>query len=79
MVIYHRSNQVFFLPEFRLPTEAEWEYAAYGQIGDQWLDENQNTKKVNTLGMVERLEAQRGGMLVSFKQTLKEVGVIMLV
>ena len=36
-------------------------------------------KEGYTLGMVERLEAQRGGMLVSFKQTLKEAGVIMLV
>ena len=35
-----------FLPEFRLPTEAEWEYAAYGQIGDQWLDENQTQRRL---------------------------------
>ena len=31
------------------------------------------------LGMEERLEAQREEMLVSFKQILKEVEVIMLV
>ena len=35
-----------YLPEFRLPTAAEWEYAAYGQIGDQWLDENQTQRRL---------------------------------
>ena len=35
-----------YLPEFRLPTEAEWEYAAYGQVGDQWLDENQTQRRL---------------------------------
>ena len=35
-----------YLPEFRLPTEAEWEYAAYGQIGDQFLDENQVQRRL---------------------------------
>ncbi len=35
-----------YLPEFRLPTEAEWEYAAYGQIGDQWLDEMQTERRL---------------------------------
>jgi len=35
-----------YLPEFRLPTEAEWEYAAYGQIGNQWLDENQTHRRL---------------------------------
>ena len=35
-----------FLPEFRLPTEAEWEYAAYGQAGTQWLDENQTQRRL---------------------------------
>ena len=35
-----------YLPEFRLPTEAEWEYAAYGQVGDQWLDKNQTQRRL---------------------------------
>jgi len=35
-----------YLPEFRLPTEAEWEYAAYGQSGAQWLDENQTHRRL---------------------------------
>ncbi len=34
------------LPNYRLPLEAEWEYAAYALIGNQWLDENQTHRRL---------------------------------
>lgn len=34
------------VPDFRLPTEAEWEYAAYGLVGLIELDENQSNRRI---------------------------------
>jgi gliding motility-associated lipoprotein GldJ len=34
------------LPNYRMPTESEWQYAAQALIGNQWLDENQTHNRL---------------------------------
>ncbi|MCG8474659.1 MAG: gliding motility lipoprotein GldJ [Cytophagales bacterium] len=59
------------LPNFRLPTEAEWEYAAYAMVGTQYEDENQTHKRQypwDGHAVRNPFGNQRGELLANFKR-----------
>jgi len=66
-----RLEDGVILQPYRLATEAEWEYAALGLIGNT-RDQNIDTKKIypwNGLGITSAKKSTRGEILANFKRS----------
>lgn len=74
--IYVQRKDGVLLPEYRLPTEAEWEYAALGMVGIREYNVYRGRKKYPWDGQYTRSgdAKSRGDQLANFKQGAGDYG-----
>jgi gliding motility-associated lipoprotein GldJ len=74
--VYAQRNSGLILPEFRLPTEAEWEYAAVALVGNREYNIYKGQKKYPWSGQYTRSGKRqyRGDQLANFKQGKGDYG-----